>query len=670
MRFFIAIFVVISISSCGGGGSSDDKNTKNTGPTLQLSSSATSVKAGESITITADAKDSDGSIVSYQWQQTSGTGVELASDATTTLTFIAPNVTVTENLTIVLTVNDNDGASIQKSVSIQIKEINNAPIIVIESSHATASVGNQVELNAYVTDEDIASIEYFWQQIQGPELVLSDKTLSSLSFVAPEVSSITEVIVSLQVTDNIGQSSTSQISISLLPKQSISPAVNALTNNINLMSLEQTFLSVAASDLDGEIVNYQWQQVSGPDLIFEDKGVDNISVTVPELNIHQLATFEVTVWDNDDLTAKTTLTMNLFPRYQVTTLKGTTDGKGVDLIILAEGFSQDQLPQFEQAVTEFIQAFEQEETIKVHQQAWNIHRIDSVSEQSGADFPEDDLYVNTVFDAYFQCGSIARLLCVNSSKVLAVTAKLAPQFDQVIVVVNSPTYGGAGGQVATFSLAQSAADIAIHELGHSFAGLADEYDYGVTDDTNSVPNDPNVPNVPNVTTITTPTEVKWRHWFEDINNIPTQSGQTGVGLFEGAYYRAKKYYRPLNNSIMKELGQPFGPVNAEAWALNIYSTAGSILSIKPDEEYINHVPDTPLTFTINPVHAPDNNKITWFVNGVEQSSDVNKPTQLTLNTPPSSNYSVKVEINDNSGLIKKDTLLQAKASHTWSVTAQ
>jgi len=664
MRFFIALFVVFSISSCGGGGSADNTNSKNTGPTLQLSSSSTSVKAGESITITADAKDSDGSIVSYQWQQTSGTGVELASDATTTLTFIAPNVTVTENLTIALTVNDNDGASIQKSVSIQIKEINNAPTVTIESSHATASVGIKVNLSANVTDEDIASITYFWKQVQGPELVLSDTSLSTLNFVVPDVSSASNVILSLQVTDNTSQMSTAQTSISLLPKQSIPPEVYPLSYDVNLISLEETLLSVSATDSDGEIVNYQWQQISGPDLTFEDNGVDSLSVTVPELGIHQQATFEITVMDDDGLSSKTTLSMNLFPRYQVTTVKGRTDGKGVDLIILAEGFGQEELPQFEQAVADFIQAFEQEDTIKVHQQAWNIHRIDSISEQSGADFPEDNLYVNTVFDAYFQCGGIARLLCVNSSKVLAVTAKLAPQFDQVIIVVNSSTYGGAGGQVATFSLAQSAEGIAIHELGHSFAGLADEYNYGATDDTIYEPNEPNA------TTITIPTEVKWRHWFEDIDNIPTQSGQTGVGLFEGARYHTKNYYRPLDNSIMKELGQPFGPVNAEAWALNIYSTAGSILSITPDGEHINHVPDTPLTFTINPVHAPDNNKITWLVNDVEQSSDVNKPTQLTLNTPPSSNYTVKVEIIDNSGLIKKDTQKQAIASHTWSVTAQ
>jgi hypothetical protein len=108
----------------------------------------------------------------------------LANDATTILTFISPNVAVTENLTIVLNV--NDGASTQKSVTIQIKEINRAQNVAIKSYNAMASVGIKVDLSANVTDEDIASIAYLRKQIKGPELVLSDTRISTLNFVVPE----------------------------------------------------------------------------------------------------------------------------------------------------------------------------------------------------------------------------------------------------------------------------------------------------------------------------------------------------------------------------------------------------------------------------------------------------------------------------------------------------
>ena len=52
-----------------------------------------------------------------------------------------------------------------------------------------------------------------------------------------------------------------------------------------------------------------------------------------------------------------------------------------------------------------------------------------------------------------------------------------PQFTVVIVVVNSTVYGGSGGSVGTYSLAGGATEIAIHEMGHTAFGLADEYPY-------------------------------------------------------------------------------------------------------------------------------------------------------------------------------------------------
>jgi len=666
MRLYIIVFILLTLTACGGGGSDENTTTPiaNKSPTLLLTSSAGTAGQGESITFTAQATDSDGTIASYQWQQISGTIVKLTDDASTNLTIIAPQVSVEESLTIALTVKDNDGASIQKSVAIQIIGNNAAPDVSIESSHLNAPSGKNVILTANVTDEDVASVTYLWQKIKGPELTLSDISLPEMSFVAPNVMSTSELVLSLQVTDSAGQSNTAQISVTILPENSTPPAIYPISDGVNLMTSDQTYLSVSATDGDGEVVSYQWRQIAGVDLAFEDKGVATLSITAPELDIHQQVKFEITATDNDGLSSTATLSVNLFPRYQMTTVQGRTDGKGVDLVILAEGFSQDELPLFEQAVNDFIQAFSQEETITKHLPAWNFHRIDSISQQSGADFPEDNVYVDTVFDSYFQCRNTARLLCVDDAKVLAVTAKIAPQFDQVIVVVNSSTYGGAGGQVATFSLAQSATDIAIHELGHSFAGLADEYTYGATDDSIYEPNEPNV------TTKTDPNEVKWKHWFDDINDIPTQAGETGVGLFEGARYHAKNYYRPLNTSIMKELAQPFGVVNAEAWALNVYATAGSIFSVEPANEFVNHVSGTSLSFLIDPIQGQAINKITWRVNDIEQESDVGFPEKLTISSAPSASYKVTVEITDNSGVIKQDSQQRATTSYSWSVTAQ
>jgi len=660
MRLCLVYVFCLLLIACGG--SKESSINENIKPTLVLTSTHDNADEGQSITITAIANDVDGQIVRYQWEKISGPNIVIPEVTTTSLTIIAPAITSNESLILKVIATDNDGAHVEQSITVQLKVKNNPPNVFIYSSHETAFSGTTVELNSEVIDESIDSVTYSWQQIEGPELILSNTQLSSVSFVVPEINRDDQVLIQLEVTDNAGLSDVTDISITLQPKGQTPPEINPLTNELNLIENEKAILSVWASDIDGEIVSYKWQQISGPNLAFTDTNESSLSITVPDVDIHQQAQFEVTVIDNDDLSSKTTITVNLFPSYQVTTLQGRDDGKGVDLIILGDGFTQSELGIFEQASNDFINDFKTEETINKHYQAWNIHRIDSISTESGSDFPEDNISVNTVFDSYFQCANIARLLCINSSKVLAIVAKLTPQFDQVIVIVNSSVYGGSGGQVATFSLAQSATNIAIHELGHSFAGLADEYTYGASNDEVIEPYEPNA------TTFTDPKEVKWRHWFEDINQIPTQSGELGVGLFEGARYHEENYFRPLDNSIMKELSQPFGAVNAEAWALNVYETAGSVYSVTPNEELVVHKVDSSLTFAIELIQPLENIKITWWINDVEQESDLGQLEQLTVNEPISDNYKVKVEIVDNTGLIRQDTHKSAKFSYTWTVS--
>jgi len=661
MKLCVIIFLIFSITSCGG---SNTESTK-TRLSLQLSSSTMSVNAGEPFTITAKINNSGGKSLNYQWQQKLGADVELASDATTTLTVIAPNVISTETLTIELTITDSDGASFQESISLQIK---NGLNVSLEYSDGEGREGEKVEVSSIVTGENIENLTYLWKQTDGPVLDFSDVTLSSLSFIIPNIPNNTQAIVSLQVTNSVGHISYASINIFLSDEEAVPPKIYFRSEDNYLMSLEQAYFSVESTYPEGSTVSYQWQQITGPDLIFEDQGADNLLITAPEVSTAQNATFKVTAKDTYGVSDEVILSIHVFPHYQVTTLQGSTDGKGVDLVVLAEGFTQAELPQFEAAVTELIQAFNQQETIKIHQHAWNIHRIDSISEQSGADFPYQEIYVDTIFNSYYQCEGINRAICLDELKVLGVAASITPQFDQLLVIVNSDTRGGSGGKVPVVAYGHDYINVLIHELGHSFAGLGDEYESSSGGEPITSPNEPNEPNI---TTITNPEEVKWRHWFENIDDIPTENGQTGVGLFEGAFHQSEGYYRPLYTTFMRDSQQQsFGSVNAEAWALSVYAAAGSIISVEPDEESTIHVAGTPLTFTINPIQPTENNTITWLVNDVVQASDVDKPTQLTLNTPPSTSYSVKVDIIDNSGLIRKDIYQQAQASYTWSVTAQ
>jgi hypothetical protein len=143
-----------------------------------------------------------------------------------------------------------------------------------------------------------------------------------------------------------------------------------------------------------------------------------------------------------------------------------------------------------------------------------------------------------------------------------------------MVMVNTPIYGGSGGSVATFSLAPSAVEIAIHEMGHTAFHFADEYEYyagcnsGETGHDNYVGGEPAEPNV---TIDTNRATNKWRALIQASTALATTQNSNcsrcdpqaspvpagAVGAFEGARYFHCGCYRPEFNCRMRALGQPF-----------------------------------------------------------------------------------------------------------------
>lgn len=119
-KSIVATLVVSVLSACGGGDSNSEQNVEvaNKAPTVAVSD--TSVQEGASVTISAEASDSDGTIQSYQWSQKSGSAVTLNSTDSSTLTFVAPAVTDAQILVFTVKVTDNKGASASQDVKITI----------------------------------------------------------------------------------------------------------------------------------------------------------------------------------------------------------------------------------------------------------------------------------------------------------------------------------------------------------------------------------------------------------------------------------------------------------------------------------------------------------------------------------------------------------------------
>jgi hypothetical protein len=275
------------------------------------------------------------------------------------------------------------------------------------------------------------------------------------------------------------------------------------------------------------------------------------------------------------------------------TIQGTTrivdngpPSQRFNIVIMGDGYQAAQMNQYANDVQQFVNAMFVTPPFDELRRAINVYRVDVTSTDSGADDPTtcggSGATARTYFDATF-CGDgqNQRLLVVNNTTALNTAGAQVPQFHTVLVVVNAAVYGGSGGAVGTFSLAAGAVEIALHELGHTAFGLADEYEYfrgcssGETDRNNHPPNEPGEVNV---TVNTNQATLKWRNLVTapatpwpttsnpncaqcDPQASPVAAGT--VGLFEGAHYFHCGAFRAEFSCKMRALNNPFCAVCRE-----------------------------------------------------------------------------------------------------------
>ena len=301
-------------------------------------------------------------------------------------------------------------------------------------------------------------------------------------------------------------------------------------------------------------------------------------------------------------------------------------------------------------------------TLMPYQSLVNVWLVESVSDTR--DIPINGYSGKTLFGAFFNCAEIFRLLCVDDEKVFDFVVQHVPQYDQVLVLVNSDIYGGAGGSLATASLNESSKDIALHELAHSLVYLADEYLVGST----YIPD--YEPVQVNSTSVFNPLTVKWNYWFEDKNFVAgvnkPQYAEDEVGIFEGSFLRGLA--RPTFNSFMRSLGGTFGNVNREAWALAFWRYYSQSLSsnagFSPITKHLS-LSENPVVFSVPVTIDTENIRVTWWINDVEVEPGHSSPF-LVVTAIDESIQSVKVMIEDNTGYIRRDLDSVSKLQYVWS----
>jgi len=258
-------------------------------------------------------------------------------------------------------------------------------------------------------------------------------------------------------------------------------------------------------------------------------------------------------------------------------LDNGADSARYNIVLVAEGYQTAQLGQFQTDAQNFVNVLRTTAPFDHLMAGINVHRLTVSSTDSGADDPTacggSGAAPRTFFDATFCTGGIRRLLIVDATRVVQAVNAHVPAWHVILVIVNSTTYGGSGGTVGVYSLAAGALQIALHELGHSAFGLADEYEFyagcGIDTDRNNHP--AGEPGEPNVTLETNRDIIKWRDLILPATAMPTMSNPNcancdgrpstappgTVGAFEGAHYYHCGAYRPEYNCLMRALDQPF-----------------------------------------------------------------------------------------------------------------
>ena len=346
----------------------------------------------------------------------------------------------------------------------------------------------------------------------------------------------------------------------------------------------------------------------------------------------------------------------------------------VNIVFLAEGYRETEMATFEMDVLEVLDGLFAESPYREYQNFFNAYSVEVPSMQSGTDHPgtapdcPPDMPVfhnNTYFNSTFDYGGIHRaLVAKNSQAVYETLQDNMPEWDVAFIVVNTEYYGGTGGAFATFSMDPASSEIALHELGHSFAGLADEYDYG-----GMTPYEG-----PNVTAETERELIKWRSWIVDATPIPTPEIETYsevVGLFEGAVYQAIGWYRPKLDCKMKILGVPFCEVCKEQTVNSIYDLLLTPLDgYEPELDSVTVMTDEVLQFMIDLVETvPNTIQTVWTIDDGVVAEGLDSLLFQAASYAPGEHV-VTVSVSDTTRLVRNVPPEQLTTEVEWIVTVE
>ena len=357
----------------------------------------------------------------------------------------------------------------------------------------------------------------------------------------------------------------------------------------------------------------------------------------------------------------------------------------LNIVLLSEGYTSEELatkfPADAETIVESVLASEPFAHYRNH---FNAFTIAVASAESGADQPAKGIWRNTYFNSSFDSFGLSQSLTLppnnfndnyadGHGKVDRLLMQFVPDYDLAIVVVNDERYGGAAiGRTSTVSMSAAAREVAVHEVGHSFADLGDEYESAGPPDTPRVER-------PNATQQTIRSSIKWSSWISPGTPIPTPETidtKTGdpvhgkeVGLFEGANYNTSGWFRPKYECKMRTSSWPFCEVCTEALILHVYGGVSPIDTATPAQRSLMLYQGESAKLAIRRLE-PVTHRLSaqWFIDGVAVAGVTGDEFNVSHANLAPGKHTIRVDVSDPTPLVRNDWLHTMTQSHDWTIT--
>lgn len=245
--------------------------------------------------------------------------------------------------------------------------------------------------------------------------------------------------------------------------------------------------------------------------------------------------------------------LNNVTPYSIMHRGGNVDSS-INVAILAEGYTEKELGNYKKYAQETINQIFKHDPFNKYKDNFNFFVVENLSKDNGVSVPRQNAWRNTSISSHFDTFYSDRYLTTSNIKDMHNILAGIP-YEHIIVLANTDVYGG-GGIFNAYTLTTTGHSnfkpVVVHEFGHSFGGLADEYFYeGDTfDDTYSKDIEPWEKNITTLVDFNS----KWKDMLSPRIPIPTpidDDKKYAIGVYEGAAYSNKDIYRGSLDCRMK-----------------------------------------------------------------------------------------------------------------------